>query len=67
MDATSKTLEAITRAARELGEAECTVIINSIPVTVHVPELYLFESPVGKVRFPQLGVLPSKPTSTGVN
>ena len=61
MDATQKQIRATVMAAGQIGEAECTVLINGQPVKVYVPDASRYESAADSSRLAQLGVLASKP------
>lgn len=67
MNATERQIAATVRAAGELGEKECTVLINGTAVTVHVPDTLRFESPADPQRLAQLQVLQSKPIHVSRN
>jgi len=67
MDATQLRIAATVRAAGQIGESECTVEIDGLPVKVFVPDHMRFESSVSPARLAKLHVLASKPITAGRN
>ncbi len=66
-DATQRQIDATIRAAGQIGEAECTVLINGHPVKVYVPDAMRFETAASPQRLAQLNVLRSKPICLSLN